>query len=69
MTRRIFLYGGVVLFVLGLFVVLSDRHVTERVPLFATWWIRVIVILVLCAGLGRLLRGWLRRGSGRVGAL
>ena len=69
MTKRIFLYVGVPLFVLGLFLVLSDRHVTERVPLFATWWIRLVVIFVLCAGLGRLLRGWLRRGTGRVGAL
>ena len=69
MTKRIFLYGVVVLFTLGLFVVLSDRHVTERVPLFATWWIRLIVIFALCVGLGRLLRGRLRRGTGRVGAL
>ena len=69
MTKRIFLYGGVLLVTLGLFLVLSDRHVTERVPLFATWWIRLVVIFALCAGLGRLLRGRLRRGSGRVGAL
>jgi uncharacterized integral membrane protein len=69
MTKRIFLYGGSIIFVLGLFLIFSDRYVTERVPLFATWWIRLIVIFALSMLVGRLLRPLFRRGSGRVGAL
>lgn len=70
MTKRIFLYGGIVLFELVLFIVLSDRHVTEHIPVLRSLLVRVIVIFALTSLLGSLIRvRMLRRGSGRVGAL
>ena len=70
MTKRIFLYGGIILFELVLFIVLSDRHVTEHIPVLESLLVRVIVIFALTSLLGTLIRvRMLRRGSGRVGAL
>lgn len=70
MTKRIFLYGGVILLELVLFIVLSDRHVTEHIPVLRSLLIRVIVIFALTSLFGTLVRArMLRRKGARVGAL
>ncbi|HEY8144506.1 MAG TPA: hypothetical protein VIG06_17610, partial [Kofleriaceae bacterium] len=64
MTKRIFLYGGVILLELVLFIVLSDRHVTEHIPVLESLLVRVIVIFVLSSLIGSLIRAWMLRRKG-----
>ena len=67
MRKRIFLYGGTVLSMLALFLVLSDRHVTDRVPPLESVLVRALVILALAYGVGSLIRV-VRGRSARAGA-
>ena len=68
MSKRIFLYGGAILWTIALFIVLSDRHVTDQVPLFESVAVRFLVILAVNVALGALVRAILqRRRSPRPG--
>jgi hypothetical protein len=56
MTKRVVLYLGAIALTVALFVVVSDRHVTDRVPLFEHVFVRFVVVLFAMYALGRLLR-------------
>ena len=70
MSKRVFLYGGAVLWTIALFIVLSDRNVTEQLPMLENHVIRFVVILALNICLGTLIRlGLERRRRARLGAV
>ncbi len=66
MTKRIVLYVGTIVVMVALFVVLSDRMVTDRVPALENGFVRFFALLVLMLLLGRLARP-LFRGRPRAG--
>ena len=66
MRKRIFLYGGVILWTLSLFIILSDRHVTDVVPALENRIVRFLVILALSIAFGRLVRVMLLRKPARL---
>ena len=61
MTKRILLYGGTILFSLSLLLVLSDRHVTDRVRFLDDLLVRVIVVFAVTSAVGWLVRALLVR--------
>jgi hypothetical protein len=67
MRKRLYLYGGTILLMLTLLVVLSDRHVVERAPFLGNVFIRLVVIVVATSAIGSTVR-WIamRRRAARA---